>query len=104
MQRHHDLGGLEAGPIDRHEHELAPWEKKVDAILRLLVGRGVMTLDELRRGIEELGPGAYDRLSYFERWIQAIANILLEKGIVEPAELGAAMEEARRLRAVAEAR
>ena len=102
-RRHHDMGGLPAGPIERHEHELLPWEKKVDAILRLLVGKGVMTLDELRRGIEELGPGVYDELSYFERWISSIANVLLEKGVVSVAELGAAMERARARRAEAEA-
>lgn len=102
-RRHHDMGGLPAGSIERHEHELLPWEKKVDAILRLLVGKGVMTLDELRRGIEELGPGAYDQLSYFERWISSIANILLEKGVVGVAELGEAMERACARRAEAEA-
>ena len=64
-------------------------------MLRLLVAQGVMTLDELRRGIEEIGPGAYDRLSYFERWITSISNVLLEKGLLTPAEIGAAIEAAR---------
>lgn len=95
MRRHHDMGGLAAGPIDRSEHPHAAWEKKVDAILRLLVGKQVMTLDELRRGIEDLGPGAYDELSYFERWIASISNILLEKGVLEVAELGEAIERVR---------
>ena len=40
MRRHHDMGGEPAGPIDRHEHDLAPWEKRVDAILRLLLAKG----------------------------------------------------------------
>lgn len=99
MRRHHDMGGLEAGPIDRSEHELAPWEKKVDAILRLLMAKQIMTLDELRRGIEDLGPGAYDQLSYFERWIASIANILVEKGVLTVQELGEAIEAARARRA-----
>ncbi len=34
----HDVGGLEFGPIDREEHDLALWEKRTDAMLRLLVG------------------------------------------------------------------
>ena len=34
----HDVGGLEFGPIDRHEHDLALWEKRTDAML-LLLGR-----------------------------------------------------------------
>lgn len=96
MRRHHDMGGLPAGAIDLHEHELAAWEKKVDALLRLLLAKEVITLDELRRAIEELGPGAYDELSYFERWITAIGNLLLEKGIVQVRELGEAIEAAQR--------
>lgn len=95
LRRHHDMGGLDAGPIDREEHAHAPWEKKVDALLRLLLAKKLMTLDELRRGIEEIGPDAYDRLSYFERWVTSIGNVLLEKRLVTVAELGRAMEEVR---------
>src|SRR5689334_12800878 len=101
MQRHHDMGGMAAGPIDRHEHDLAPWEKQVDAILRLLLAEKVLTLDELRRAIEELGPTAYDQLSYFERWISAIANLLLEKGVVGVQELGEAIVSVQARRAAA---
>jgi hypothetical protein len=96
LRRHHDMGGLEAGPVDRTQHDHAAWEKKVDAILRLLVAKRVMTLDELRRGIEEIGPGAYDRLAYFERWITAITNVLLEKGVLHVSELGPRIEAVRR--------
>ena len=39
-----------------------------------MLAKGVLTLDELRRGIEEIGPGAYDELSYFEWWITSIAK------------------------------
>lgn len=100
-RRHHDVGGLAGGPLSLDEAALEPWEKKVDAILRLLVGQGVMTLDELRRGIEELGPEAYDRLSYFERWIASISNVLIEKGVVTPHELGVTIEAARTRHAAA---
>ena len=89
------MGGLPAGPVTPHEHDQEPWEKRVDAVLRLLVGKGVMTLDELRRGIEELGPGVYDELSYFERWIASIANNLVEKGVIGVQELGEAIEAAQ---------
>jgi hypothetical protein len=95
MQRHHDMGGLEAGPIDQAEHDHAPWEKRVDAILRLLTDkrRGVMTVDELRRNIEELGPGAYDEMSYYQRWMASIGNNLLEKGVIGVDELGRKMAD-----------
>ncbi len=96
MRRHHDMGGLPAGTIDHHEHELAPWENKVDAILRLLMAKRLLTLDELRRGVEDLGPGIYDELGYFERWISSITNLLLEKGILGVQELGIAVAEVER--------
>jgi len=95
MRRHHDMGGLEAGPVERREHDYAPWEKRVDAIMRLLSDpkRRILRVDELRRGIEALGPGAYDELSYYERWIASIADNLIEKGVITIDELGRRMAE-----------
>ena len=92
-RRHHDMGGLDAGPIDREDHDRAPWEKKVDALMTLLGKRKILSVDELRRGIEELGADAYDRLSYYERWMASMTNILLEKRIIEVSELGERMAE-----------
>jgi hypothetical protein len=68
------MGGEAAGPVDRADHEHAPWEKRVDALLRLLADRKrrIMTVDELRRGIEALGPGAYDQMTYYQRWMASI--------------------------------
>ena len=88
---YHDMGGLAAGEIDRHEHANALWEKRVDALLVLLSGpdRRLLRVDELRRAIESLGAEAYDAMSYYERWVSAIANLLLEKGVVGRAELEA---------------
>ena len=55
----------------------------------------IITIDELRRGIEELGPGAYDELNYYERWISSITNILIEKGVISIDELGRRMEDVK---------
>lgn len=95
LRRHHDMSGLPAGPVERDEHDYAPWEKRVDAILRLLADskRRLITTDELRRGIEELGPGAYDQMSYYERWIASITNNLIEKGVISVDELGRRMAQ-----------
>ena len=91
----HDIGGLSAGGIDRAEHAHALWEKRVDALMVLLggQGRGVITVDELRRGIEQLGAEAYDSMSYYERWIASMTNTLLNKGIINSDELGRRMAE-----------
>ena len=68
-----DIGGVPADPIQRVEHELEPWEK--------------------RRGVEALGAEMVGKLTYYERWIAAFANILFQKGILTPSELARKMDE-----------
>jgi hypothetical protein len=91
----HDIGGLPAGPIEATEHDYALWEKRVDALLVLLSKKGLMTVDELRRNIESLGADAYDRMSYYERWIWAISQTLIQRGVISIDELGRAIERAK---------
>jgi len=54
--------------------------------------KGLMTVDELRRGIEEIPEDEYHRLSYCQRWIRSIVVTLLRKGVVTEAELSAVLE------------
>ncbi|MGQ0577850.1 MAG: ScnB-like protein [Betaproteobacteria bacterium] len=91
----HDMGGLPAGSVDQTEHDYALWEKRVDALLVLLTNKGLMTVDELRRNIEGLGLDAYDKMSYYERWIYSITQTLIQRGIVSVDELGRKMAEAQ---------
>lgn len=95
MRSHHDMGGLPAGPVERTEHDYAFWEKRVDALMLLLSSpkRQMLHVDELRRNIEALPPDAYDRMSYYERWISAITNTLLQRGVLTTDELGRKMAE-----------
>ena len=95
MRSHHDMGGLPAGAIDRSEHALALWEKRTHALMLLLsdATRGLISVDELRCGIEALGEAEYDRLSYYERWITSLANNLLRKGVFTADELGRKLAE-----------
>ena len=90
----HDVGGLHAARIDRGEYEPEFWEKRVDALLMVLVGsRKLITVDELRHGIESLGESQYRDLSYYERWIASITMALIEKGVISTDELGRKMSE-----------
>lgn len=88
---HHDMGGEPAGEVRPSEHDYALWEKRVDALMVLLSGadKRVITVDELRRGIESIGPDAYDRMSYYERWITSITGLLVEKGVLGKDEIEA---------------
>ena len=90
---HHDMGGQPAGPVSPAAHEIEPWEKRIEALLRCMQLREkpVVTVDELRRGIEELPPKLYDSLSYYERWIASLTNIMVEKGVLTRAEIEARM-------------
>ncbi len=85
----HDVGGLPGGPIDRDEHEPTFWEQRVDALMTLVARYDPKMFDvaELRRGIESLPPDAYLTMSYYERWIASIADVLVGKGVVGRKEL-----------------
>ncbi len=90
MPRVHDRGGWPAaGPLNKAEHDLSMWEKRTDAILMLLSNaeKRVIRGDELRRAIESLAPDAYEKLSYYERWITAIETLLIEKGVLTHEEI-----------------
>jgi nitrile hydratase subunit beta len=93
MRGYHDLGGLPGGPIDRNEHDTALWEKRVHALLNLLAEHKVMSVDELRYGIETLGESEYKRLTYYERWIESITRALLQRGVFTSDELGHKLAE-----------
>lgn len=93
MRGYHDIGGLPSGSIEMGQHDHALWEKRVDAMLVLLSKKGVITVDELRLGIETLGAEAYDRLTYYERWVASITRALMARGIINTDELGRRMAD-----------
>lgn len=97
----HDLGGHEAGPIDRHEHAATFFEKRVDAMLMLLtdVRRRLIRVDEHRRTMEQFGEDFYWRISYYERWLHSITSLMIEKGILSRTEIDAKIAEIKRRRA-----
>jgi Nitrile hydratase beta subunit len=88
-----EMGGLDAGPIERSEHEYLPWEKRCHALANVLDMHKVVNTEEKRRGIEALGTEMVSKLTYYERWIVAFANILFQKQMLTPDELARKMEE-----------
>jgi hypothetical protein len=96
MPRVHDRGGWpDAGPINKDEHNYSLWEKRTDALLMLLVSpaKKVLRVDELRRGIESLPPEAYEKMSYYERWISAIEKLMIEKGVLTQEQIDRKVQE-----------
>ena len=86
----HDVGGLDFGAIDREEHDLALWEKRVDAMLVLLATKKhAFKIDAMRRVIESYGEQQYDAAEYYEKWIRAIRNLIVEQELVTVEEIDA---------------
>jgi nitrile hydratase len=89
----HDLGGMQGfGPVEREENEPtfhAAWEAAVLAMQH--AGRmGLLyNIDEFRHGIERMAPAHYLRATYYEKWLEGMTRILVEKGVVGAEELAA---------------
>lgn len=88
-----DIGGLPADRIDIRDHELQPWEKRCHALADVLDYHKLISTEEKRRGVESLGSDLIGKLSYYERWILAFANILFQKQVLTPEELALRMEQ-----------
>ncbi|WP_428390564.1 nitrile hydratase [Lichenicoccus sp.] len=87
---HHDIGGVSrfcCMPIDTEPHALTGFDLRVDALRQLLSAKGLMTVDELRRGIEAIPEAQYHALSYYQRWMRSITATLLRRGVIDEAAL-----------------
>lgn len=94
---YHDMGGLPADRVEPTEHDYVQWERRVDAMMMLLTGvsggNRRMTVDELRKNIESIGPAAYDRMSYYERWVTSLTQTMLQRGRITADELAHKMAD-----------
>lgn len=89
----HDVGGMDGfGKIVREENEPKfheDWERDAFGLLFVTVGQGMINLDEFRHGIERMNPVDYLTSGYYGHWVATIATNLVEKGILDAAELEA---------------
>ena len=77
-QRVHDLGGTRGHGrivVERDEPVYhAPWEGRVHAMMRRLLGRGLFNLDQFREAAERAP--RYLASSYYERWLWALDELV----------------------------
>ena len=94
---HHDMGGQPGGKVQPTEHDYEEWERRIDAMAVLLWGlkgaKRYCTVDEHRKAIESLPPAEYDSMAYYEKWIYALAQVLVQRGVVSTEELAKKMVE-----------
>ena len=94
---YHDVGGDDFGPVPLDDGAYQLWERRVDAMMRLLSSPqvGLMRVDELRCGIETLGEAAYNAEPYYGKWARSLAKIVIEKDVLTREELDAKIAELR---------
>ena len=88
----HDLGGLEGfGPVDAPPSEPVfgeAWERRAFRT-SMAAMIGLQPGGAFRHSIERMDPAHYLGSSYFEHWLDGIARVLMEKGVVDAADLDA---------------
>lgn len=88
---HADLGGRPLAEPVTPEAERAPfharWEERVHAITLAMGATGAWNLDMSRAARETLP--AYDRLSYYGKWLAGLEQLLRKRGLVMPDEITA---------------
>jgi len=87
----HDMGGMHGmGPVEREPNEPvfhAPWEGRTFALNLAAGAWRKWSLDAFRYQGELLPPSDYLRMSYYQKWFSALAERLIESGLVTRAEV-----------------
>ena len=87
----HDMGGQQGfGQVLIEKHEPlfhAPWESRAMAVTVAMGASGQWNIDLSRAARESLPPSIYLSSTYYEIWIRALEKLMLERGMVTPAEL-----------------
>ena len=92
MTRVHDMGGRFGDGAVLPEPESDPvfaedWHARVLAVTLACGALGQWNIDVVRHAREKLSPKDYARFSYYEKWISALADLLVENGLVTRDEL-----------------
>jgi nitrile hydratase beta subunit len=87
----HDLGGMHGlGPIAPEKSEPVfhqPWEARVYAMVRAMGAWRKWNIDASRFQREQIPPAEYLRMSYYEKWLAGLCELMVAKGLVTSAEL-----------------
>ena len=89
----HDVGGMDGfGDLPPDEPDDASpfhedWEGRVEAFFFAGLACGAFDLDEFRSRLERQPPTYYLETAYYERWLTGIADLFVEAGVIDEAEL-----------------
>jgi Nitrile hydratase beta subunit len=87
----HDMGGMHGfGPVEPEANEPVfhhRWEARTRAITKALGSWGKWNPDYGRHQRELIAPAEYLRMSYYEKWLTALAGQIVKVGLVTREEL-----------------
>jgi nitrile hydratase len=85
------MGGMQGmGPVEYERNEPvfhAPWEGRAFALNLAAGAWHKWNLDAFRHQIELLPAGEYLRMSYYEKWLAAVTELLVQSGLISRAEV-----------------
>lgn len=94
----HDMGGMQGFGRVRPEPDEplfhAPWESRAMAVTVAMGASGQWNIDLARSARESLPPSIYLSSSYYEIWIRALEQLILERGLVTASELSSGQLQA----------
>ena len=98
MSEVHNIGGQAGfGPIGDHPKEEPtfhePWEGRTFGMMLAMTRHQVLEPGGLRPAVEKLVPEEYLTFSYYQKWLKALENGLIEKGFLTIEEIEAKTQE-----------
>jgi nitrile hydratase beta subunit len=91
MNSVHDMGGMHGmGPIQQEKNEPvfhARWEARVFALNRAVGAWGKWNIDASRHQKEQIPAAEYLRMSYYEKFLVGMTELLIKSGLVSAAEV-----------------
>ena len=94
MSRIHDMGGRYGDGVIHPEPQDAPifaqdWHARALALTLACGALGQWNIDMSRHARECLSPSDYMNFGYYEKWLAALADLLVAQGVLSRADLSA---------------
>jgi nitrile hydratase beta subunit len=87
----HDMGGMQdMGPVQPERNEPVfheRWEGRVFAVTQAVGTWRKWNIDASRHQRELIPPVEYLRMSYYEKWLTGVTELLVKRGLVTSAEI-----------------
>ena len=100
----HDMGGMHGmGPIVEEKNEPVfhhAWEGRMFAMNRAMAAWRKWNLDASRHSKELIPPAEYLRMSYYERWVAGLVELIVQSGLMTRAEIESGVPVAGSVKAV----